>query len=90
MENQKKLIIRLSALTHVGMERDHNEDNFVLCKDFSSPEWNSSAIAWDVVDQGEFAPGELGCCRWYGGIECRRSSFRYCGGSHPELFWQFE
>ncbi len=32
--------IKLSAITDVGKEREHNEDAFVLCPDLSKPDWS--------------------------------------------------
>jgi serine/threonine protein phosphatase PrpC len=34
-----KNTIRIAALTNVGMERDHNEDNFLVGKDLAANDW---------------------------------------------------
>lgn len=36
----KNITLRLAARTDVGRERDHNEDNFIVCPDLSLSEWS--------------------------------------------------
>lgn len=45
--------IRLSAATNVGLVRQNNEDNFVINKDLSQPEWLIPS-ADEVVSLGEY------------------------------------
>jgi len=45
--------IQLFATTHVGMVRDHNEDNFIVCENLKSKNWQFSPDAiTEVSDQG--------------------------------------
>ena len=44
---------RITAKTDVGLVRDHNEDNFIVCPDLGSGEWRFD-------DTREYAPGEQG------------------------------
>ncbi|MDG1279301.1 MAG: protein phosphatase 2C domain-containing protein [Algoriphagus sp.] len=45
--------IQLFATTHVGMVRDHNEDNFIVCENLNSKNWQFSPDAiTEVSDQG--------------------------------------
>lgn len=45
--------IQLFATTHVGMVRDHNEDNFIVCESLNSKNWQFSPDAiTEVSDQG--------------------------------------
>ncbi|MBR5657418.1 MAG: serine/threonine-protein phosphatase [Prevotella sp.] len=37
--------IKLSAITDIGKEREHNEDAFVLCPDLSNPDWSLDETA---------------------------------------------
>lgn len=44
--------VTISALTDTGMERDHNEDNFIVCPDLSKPNWLLIDKPFNLSQQG--------------------------------------
>ena len=53
MKEQEKTRLQIVALTDVGLVRDHNEDNFLICHDLALSQW--------LIPPEEFSPGNQGC-----------------------------